>query len=96
MINEFWVRAIFLVTMRSFRLCFQILMAGEEEKCMESDCLSPAENVQQATDCLRAPENIIKGSPKISFQRWTIMDYSRAYVSGEITPLMVNLASTFS
>jgi hypothetical protein len=27
---------------------------------------------------------------KPSFRRWTIMDYSKAYSSGEITPCMVH------
>lgn len=64
---------------------------GDEDKenCMESDHNSPAEQVQQATNCLQASENMIATNPKLSFPRWTIMDYSRKYMSREITPLMV-------
>ncbi|KAK9040297.1 hypothetical protein V6N11_015468 [Hibiscus sabdariffa] len=51
---------------------------------------SPAEKVQQAMDCLPLT---LESSPDTSkhscFRRWTIADYSRAYRSGEITPLKV-------
>lgn len=55
-------------------------------KCIDSD-LSPAEQVQQAIDCL--PHSSETTAIKSSFHRWTILDYSRAYRSGEITPRTV-------
>ncbi|KAF5480524.1 hypothetical protein F2P56_001266 [Juglans regia] len=59
----------------------------QEVKYIDSD-LSPPEQVQQAMDCLPhySSENTVKSD---SFHRWTILDYSRAYRSGEITPRMV-------
>ncbi|KAE8663614.1 fatty acid amide hydrolase-like isoform X2 [Hibiscus syriacus] len=56
---------------------------------IDSDA-SPSERVQQAINCLpliskKSPDDL---KPK-SFRRWTIADYSRAYSSGEITPLRV-------
>ncbi|XP_027178605.1 fatty acid amide hydrolase-like isoform X2 [Coffea eugenioides] len=62
---------------------------GEEEKCTKSDHLSPVEQVQLATDCLQTSEEMNKINPKLSFQRWTILDYSRRYMSQEVTPVMV-------
>ncbi|KAI3451601.1 hypothetical protein Pfo_008266 [Paulownia fortunei] len=59
----------------------------KEVKCLEPD-MSPPEKVQQAVDCLQSPEDVPK-SPQLSFQRWTILDYARAYTSGETTPRMV-------
>ncbi|KAE9466115.1 hypothetical protein C3L33_01980, partial [Rhododendron williamsianum] len=56
-------------------------------KCIESD-LSPPEQVQKATECLQFSEYMVK-NPKFSFYRWTIMDYSKAYTSGKITPQLV-------
>ncbi|KAL0343219.1 UNVERIFIED_CONTAM: Fatty acid amide hydrolase [Sesamum angustifolium] len=58
-----------------------------EVKCLEPD-MSPPEKVQQAVDCLQSLEDIPK-SPQLSFQRWTILDYAKAYTSGETTPEMV-------
>ncbi|CAI9780508.1 unnamed protein product [Fraxinus pennsylvanica] len=63
---------------------------GSEEmevKCVEAD-LPPPEKVQHVVECLQSAEDVSE-SPKLSFQRWTILDYSRAYTSGEITPRMV-------
>ncbi|XP_039015946.1 fatty acid amide hydrolase-like [Hibiscus syriacus] len=56
---------------------------------IDSDA-SPSERVQRAINCLpltseKSPDDL-KSS---SFRRWTITDYSRAYSSGEITPLRV-------
>ncbi|XP_027075558.1 fatty acid amide hydrolase-like isoform X1 [Coffea arabica] len=62
---------------------------GEEEKCTKPDHLSPVEQVQLATDCLQTSEEMNKINPKLSFQRWTILDYSRRYMSQEVTPVMV-------
>ncbi|GMY12582.1 fatty acid amide hydrolase-like [Fagus crenata] len=60
----------------------------QEVKCIDSD-LSPPEQVQQAMNCLPySSKNILPGL-KPSFRHWTILDYSRAYTSGEITPRMV-------
>ncbi|KAL4590472.1 hypothetical protein LXL04_003402 [Taraxacum kok-saghyz] len=62
---------------------------GEELKCLDSG-LSPAEQVQQAKGCLPSLDTRFKKSTSDeSFHRWTIMDYSRAYESRQITPLMV-------
>lgn len=61
---------------------------AEAEKCIKSDHLSPVEQVHLATDCLTS-EEINKINPKLSFHRWTILDYSRRYLSREVTPLMV-------
>ncbi|KAL0378208.1 UNVERIFIED_CONTAM: Fatty acid amide hydrolase [Sesamum radiatum] len=58
-----------------------------EVKCLQPD-MFPPEKVQQAVDCLQSVEDIPK-SPQLSFQRWTILDYARAYTSGETTPEMV-------
>ncbi|KAL2553230.1 Fatty acid amide hydrolase [Forsythia ovata] len=66
------------------------LYKGSEEtevKCVDA-ALPPPEKVQHAVDCLQYAEDVSE-SPKPSFQRWTILDYSRSYTSGEITPLMV-------
>ncbi|XP_039042685.1 fatty acid amide hydrolase-like [Hibiscus syriacus] len=51
---------------------------------------SPAEKVQRATVCLPSTlENSLESLKPGYFRRWTVMDYSRAYRSGEITPLKV-------
>ena len=68
---------------------------GEEEKCTKPDHLSPVEQVQLATDCLQTSEEMNKINPKLSFQRWTILDYSRRYMSQEVTPVMVLLDHPF-
>ncbi|KAF7840156.1 Fatty acid amide hydrolase [Senna tora] len=57
----------------------------KEVKCLDSD-LSPPEKVHLAKECL---PNIISSEKRPSFFRWTIMDYHRAYTSGDVTPLMV-------
>ncbi|KAK3038568.1 hypothetical protein RJ639_028019 [Escallonia herrerae] len=62
----------------------------QEVKCVDAK-LSPPEQVQHAVDCLQPPEEIHKSS-KYSFRRWTILDYSRAYMSREVTP-RVHLAT---
>lgn len=47
------------------------------------------EQVEQAVDnCLQSSQKEHKDSNFI-FSRWTIMDYSKAYNSGEVTPTMV-------
>ncbi|XP_021652489.1 fatty acid amide hydrolase isoform X2 [Hevea brasiliensis] len=55
-----------------------------EVKLIDAD-LSPPHRVQQAIECL---PNLLNGL-NYSFRRWTIMDYSRAYNSGQITPYAV-------
>ncbi|KAJ0972016.1 hypothetical protein J5N97_019975 [Dioscorea zingiberensis] len=51
---------------------------------------SPAERVQEAVYCLSKDAEITAiGDQDSGFRRWTIMDYSRAYISGETTPLSV-------
>ena len=55
-----------------------------EVKCLEAD-LSPISQVQLATECLPT-----YSEKKPSFCRWTIMDYHRAYTSGDTTPLKVS------
>ncbi|CAM0874629.1 unnamed protein product [Alopecurus aequalis] len=49
--------------------------------------LSPAERVQGAVRCL--PELPDPSSSSPAFKRWTIRDFTKAYISGEITPVMV-------
>ncbi|KAA8531120.1 hypothetical protein F0562_005829 [Nyssa sinensis] len=56
----------------------------QEVKCIDSD-LSPPEQVEKAVECLQSSETIFQ-NPKFSFCRRTILDYSKAYSSGEITP----------
>ncbi|KAG6768489.1 hypothetical protein POTOM_027410 [Populus tomentosa] len=60
----------------------------KEVKHVNSD-LSPPEQVQQAIGCLPLPSEKIVNELKPSSRRWTIMDYSKAYSSGEITPYKV-------
>ncbi|KAK7399341.1 hypothetical protein VNO78_10523 [Psophocarpus tetragonolobus] len=62
----------------------------QEVKSIDS-ALTPQEQVQLAIECLTLPTSSEKSynGKKLSFSRWTIKDYSRAYRSGEITPLMV-------
>ncbi|KAL3844784.1 hypothetical protein ACJIZ3_002187 [Penstemon smallii] len=60
----------------------------KEAKCLEPD-MSPPEKVQQAVDCFQSLVDDVLKSPLLSFRRWTIMDYARAYTSGETTPRMV-------
>ncbi|GAY48225.1 hypothetical protein CUMW_110100 [Citrus unshiu] len=55
----------------------------QEIKHIDSD-LSPPEKVQQAIDCLP-----LSSEKQPFFHRWTVLDYSKAYSSGDITPRMV-------
>ncbi|KAK7282242.1 hypothetical protein RIF29_10872 [Crotalaria pallida] len=59
----------------------------QEVKSLDSSS-SPPEKAQLAIDCLPIPsdENLNETTP---FCRWTIMDYSKAYSSGSITPYQV-------
>jgi hypothetical protein len=57
-------------------------------KCVDLSS-SPPEKVQHAIDCLPISlENKPNGTNR-SFCRWTIMDYYKAYRSGDITPRLV-------
>ncbi|KAK0605409.1 hypothetical protein LWI29_026424 [Acer saccharum] len=58
----------------------------QQVEYIDSD-LSPPEKVQRAVDCL--PSQRTLDDLKTGFHRWTILDYSRAYTSGKITPRMV-------
>ncbi|KAK9265597.1 hypothetical protein L1049_019667 [Liquidambar formosana] len=60
----------------------------QEVKCIGSD-LSPTEQVKEAIDCLPLTSKTSSDGTKPSFQRWTILEYSKAYLSGEVTPLKV-------
>ncbi|KAL6312721.1 hypothetical protein AAG906_010584 [Vitis piasezkii] len=57
----------------------------QEVKYIESD-LPPHQQVEQAMDCLPSFSEDTSNHQKFSFHRWTILDYSRAYNSGEVTP----------
>ncbi|GAB4855735.1 hypothetical protein Ancab_024378 [Ancistrocladus abbreviatus] len=61
---------------------------GEQFTCIESD-LSPSGQVQEALECLPSSLENISHDAKPSFRRWTILDYSKAYRSGVLTPTMV-------
>ncbi|KAJ9536903.1 hypothetical protein OSB04_029636 [Centaurea solstitialis] len=65
---------------------------GEESKWVHSG-LSATERVQQTKEyCLQSSDSTSNDktmTTTTTFHRWTIMDYSRAYTSGNITPHMV-------
>ncbi|XP_030499650.2 fatty acid amide hydrolase [Cannabis sativa] len=56
-----------------------------EVKCIRSE-LSPLEKVQEATECMPLTSQTTSNQ---SFKRWTIMDYSKAYTSLQLTPTVV-------
>jgi len=59
-------------------------------KCIDSS-LPPPEKVHLALDCLPvsvSSQETLDGTD-FSFCRWTIMDYAKAYRSGDITPSLV-------
>ncbi|KAE9602754.1 putative hydrolase [Lupinus albus] len=60
----------------------------QEIKCLDS-ALTPAEKVHVAVNCLPTYSEKALTETKDSFYRWTIMDYYKAYSSGDITPTMV-------
>lgn len=60
----------------------------QEVKYIESD-LPPHQQVEQAMDCLPSFSEDTSNHQKFSFHRWTILDYSGAYNSGEVTPRLV-------
>lgn len=63
---------------------------GPEENLANNNVVvSPMEQVRQVVDdCLQSSEHKVNDS-NFNFKRWTILDYSRAYTSGEITPTVV-------
>ncbi|VAH23230.1 unnamed protein product [Triticum turgidum subsp. durum] len=64
----------------------------EQNVSLTKPGLSPAERVREAVDCLPARlESTLAADapPSSSLKRWTIMDFSRAYSSGETTPVQV-------
>ncbi|KAM0052500.1 putative fatty acid amide hydrolase [Helianthus debilis subsp. tardiflorus] len=67
---------------------FTVDFEEEEEVKRLCPALSPAEQVQNAIDCLQSSDSTLQDS-HLSFRRWKIMDYSRAYSSQQITPLVV-------
>ncbi|KQJ92076.1 hypothetical protein BRADI_4g41550v3 [Brachypodium distachyon] len=60
----------------------------EQNVCLTKPDLSPAERVREAVGCLPARlESTLGAGPAL--KRWTIMDFHRAYSSGETTPVQV-------
>ncbi|KAK1393096.1 Fatty acid amide hydrolase [Heracleum sosnowskyi] len=55
-----------------------------ETKHLEAG-LSPSEQVQQAIECINSLESV-RENENNHFRHWTILDYSRAYLSRETTP----------
>ncbi|KAH1255316.1 Fatty acid amide hydrolase [Glycine max] len=84
---------LFHVSMTTCIVVFHFLkfcssLKEKEVKCLDSS-LSPPEKVQLALDCLpKSSEKTLDGTNS-SFCRWTIMDYAKAYRSGDITPSLV-------
>ncbi|WJX40931.1 hypothetical protein P8452_28355 [Trifolium repens] len=60
----------------------------KEVKCIDPSS-SPPEKVQHAIDCLPISLENKPNETNRSFCRWTIMDYYKAYRSGDITPRLV-------
>jgi hypothetical protein len=59
----------------------------EQNVSLTKPDLSPAERVQEAVSCLPARlESTLTGD---GLKRWTIRDFSKAYSSGETTPVQV-------
>ncbi|MQL79405.1 hypothetical protein Taro_011832 [Colocasia esculenta] len=61
----------------------------EEEVTFVKPDLAPAERVQEAMNCLPTVSGAREASLASNFSHWTVMDYSRAYRSGETSPLLV-------
>ncbi|MBA0599607.1 hypothetical protein Gorai_005818, partial [Gossypium raimondii] len=69
--------------------CIKTDLNQQEVKQIDSDA-SPPERVQQAIKCIPVTsEKSLDDLKSSCFWRWTIADYSRAYSTGEITPLRV-------
>jgi len=60
----------------------------QEVKSLDSG-LTPQEQVQLAIECLPTSSEKAQNETDISFSRWTIMDYYKAYSSEAITPRVV-------
>ncbi|KAK7350922.1 hypothetical protein VNO77_09984 [Canavalia gladiata] len=60
----------------------------KEVKCLDPFLSSP-EKVELAIDCLPISSEETLDGTNPSFCRWTIMDYSKAYHSGDITPSLI-------
>ncbi|WVZ54103.1 hypothetical protein U9M48_004961, partial [Paspalum notatum var. saurae] len=56
----------------------------EQNVSLTKPGLSPAERVQEAAGCI-VPDD----APSPGFRRWTVLDFHRAYSSGQTTPVMV-------
>ncbi|KAL6641819.1 hypothetical protein ACP70R_020000 [Stipagrostis hirtigluma subsp. patula] len=63
----------------------------EQNVSLTKPDLSPAERVQEAVSCLpaRLESTLAADAPSSGLKRWTIMDFSNAYSSGETTPVQV-------
>lgn len=62
----------------------------EQNVSLTKPDLSPAERVQEAVSCLPARlESTLTTDASSSLRRWTIRDFSKAYSSGETTPVQV-------
>ncbi|KAA3479788.1 fatty acid amide hydrolase-like isoform X1 [Gossypium australe] len=68
--------------------CIKTDLNQQEVKQIDSDA-SPPERVQQAIKCIPVTSEKLLALKSSCFRRWTIADYSRAYSTGEITPLRV-------
>lgn len=62
---------------------------AEQEISLIKPDLSPAQRVEQVVACLPTSLESRSSDTALEFRRWTIRDYSRAYRSGETTPLVV-------
>lgn len=65
-----------------------------EQQVIEVDCnLSPPEKVKRAANCIPSKDEILRSvvDGSSSFLRWTVVDYSRLYASGAMTPRTVSL-----
>lgn len=70
--------------------CCFIADIPEQNVSLTKPDMSPAERVQEAVVCLPARlESVLADPPSPGFRRWTIRDFTSAYISGEITPVMV-------
>ncbi|KAK9735555.1 hypothetical protein RND81_04G212500 [Saponaria officinalis] len=60
----------------------------QEVRCIES-AQSPCDRVEEATECLPPISDITLFEINYCFRHWTVMDYSKAYKSGVVTPKKV-------
>ncbi|KAK9673199.1 hypothetical protein RND81_12G152800 [Saponaria officinalis] len=59
-----------------------------EEGCIGSN-QSPCDRIQQAAECLSSVSDRSSSEIEHGFRHWTIIDYSKAYKSGVVTPTKV-------